>query len=253
MRGEEAICSRRRCSRSDYSLYLVARVGSYHALRLDTCTEHYTVTRNRVIDRMAIAQMHPGSVWQCRRFRHFQLTQQCGATSCRPSNSFRLFVSWAVASSVEQLYTCDSLQPTTSSINSLTNKMADPTAFYEPEEDELLSSLAVPTYQTSNNGEDEYRRMQELERHAYEQQASGNDRDDAEQSQLLEMVPEDVKRVSDSLIRIVPLRYFGALRFEVEDGYLRPATGVGFDCWITQVTSTRGNQQPFSHSYADLR
>lgn len=65
--------------------------------------------------------------------------------------------------------------------------MADPTAFYEPEEDELLASLAVPTYQ--NEGFDDYGRMQELERHAYEQSNA------QEESQSLESVPEDVKRV----------------------------------------------------------
>ena len=66
--------------------------------------------------------------------------------------------------------------------------MADPNAFYEPEEDELLSSMAVPTY--DNDYDDEYRRLQELEAHAFAQQA--------QQDQLaqLEMVPEDVKRVS---------------------------------------------------------
>jgi translation initiation factor 3 subunit L len=70
--------------------------------------------------------------------------------------------------------------------------MADPTAFYEPEEDELLSSLAVPTYQTpldTSYGEDEYRRLQEIEEHAYAQQG------EADQRAQLELVPEDVKRV----------------------------------------------------------
>jgi len=75
--------------------------------------------------------------------------------------------------------------------------MADPTAFYEPEEDELLESLAVPAYQRSegydgeDNGDEEeqYRRMQELEQHAFAQH-------EQEQIAALEMVPEDVKRVS---------------------------------------------------------
>ncbi|KAK1924364.1 RNA polymerase I-associated factor PAF67-domain-containing protein [Papiliotrema laurentii] len=67
--------------------------------------------------------------------------------------------------------------------------MADPTAFYEPEDDELLSSLAIPSFQGDQASyEDEYRRMQELEQHAYAQQA------ELEHNQLLELVPEDVKR-----------------------------------------------------------
>lgn len=71
--------------------------------------------------------------------------------------------------------------------------MADPTAFYEPEEDELLSSLAVPAYQGQNEGygdnEEEYRHMQELEAHAFAQH-------EQDQVAALEMIPEDVKRVS---------------------------------------------------------
>ena len=76
--------------------------------------------------------------------------------------------------------------------------MADPTAFYEPEEDELLSSLAVPSYQgaAGANYEDEYRRIQQLEQHAYAQQIAAAQEAELEQSQLLELVPEDVKRVS---------------------------------------------------------
>jgi len=70
--------------------------------------------------------------------------------------------------------------------------MADPTAFYEPEEDELLSSLAVPNYQDQ---EDEFRRLQELEEHAYAQQIAAAQEAEQEQGQLLEQVPEDVKRV----------------------------------------------------------
>jgi translation initiation factor 3 subunit L len=74
--------------------------------------------------------------------------------------------------------------------------MADPTAFYEPEEDELLESLAVPAYGNNNDGEayegdeeEQQRRMQELEQHAFAQH-------EQEQMVALEMVPEDVKRVS---------------------------------------------------------
>ena len=76
--------------------------------------------------------------------------------------------------------------------------MADPNAFYEPEEDELLSSLAVPAYQSGNDAsyEDEYRRLQELEQHAYAQQMAAREQAELEHSQILEMVPEDVKRVS---------------------------------------------------------
>jgi len=70
------------------------------------------------------------------------------------------------------------------------NIMADPTAFYEPEEDELLSSLAVPAYQ---DHEEEYRRLQELEQHAYAQQIAAAQ--EAEIEQGLELVPEDVKKV----------------------------------------------------------
>ncbi|ORX35718.1 eukaryotic translation initiation factor 3 subunit 6 [Kockovaella imperatae] len=74
--------------------------------------------------------------------------------------------------------------------------MADPNAFYEPEEDELLSSLAVPAYQSGNDAsyEDEYRRLQELEQHAYAQQVAQQEQAELEQSQMLEVVPEDVKR-----------------------------------------------------------
>jgi len=71
--------------------------------------------------------------------------------------------------------------------------MADPTAFYEPEEDELLSSLAVPNYQDQ---EEDLRRLQELEEHAYAQQIAAAQEAEQDQGQLLEMVPEDVKRVS---------------------------------------------------------
>lgn len=74
--------------------------------------------------------------------------------------------------------------------------MADPTAFYEPEEDELLSSLAVPNYQ---DHEEEFRRLQELEEHAYAQQIAAAQEAEQEQGQLLELVPEDVKRVSRHL------------------------------------------------------
>lgn len=75
--------------------------------------------------------------------------------------------------------------------------MADPTAFYEPEEDELLSSLAVPAYQNQEGQyDDEYRRLQELEQHAYAQQIAAAQEQEQEQGQLLELVPDDVKKVS---------------------------------------------------------
>jgi hypothetical protein len=72
--------------------------------------------------------------------------------------------------------------------------MADPTAFYEPEEDELLSSLAVPQYggEQGYTNEESYRRLQELEQHAYAQQLAAAEKD---QAQALEAIPEDVKRV----------------------------------------------------------
>ena len=71
--------------------------------------------------------------------------------------------------------------------------MADPNAFYEPEDDELLSSLAVPGYAAQPQSyDDEYRRMQELEQHAYAQQSS--QQAEEEQAAALEMIPEDVKR-----------------------------------------------------------
>lgn len=67
--------------------------------------------------------------------------------------------------------------------------MADPTAFYEPEEDELLSSMAVPTYAEEDYDEDYRQHMQELEAHAFAQHQ------EQEQAAALESVPEDVKRV----------------------------------------------------------
>lgn len=67
--------------------------------------------------------------------------------------------------------------------------MADPSAFYEPEEEELLSSLAIPSYEGNyNNGGEDYG---ELEQHAYE-----NHEREEEQAAALESVPQDVKRVS---------------------------------------------------------
>lgn len=68
--------------------------------------------------------------------------------------------------------------------------MADPSAFYQQEDDEILSSLAIPSLDQASY-EDEYRRMQELEQHAYAQQA------ELEHGQLLEQIPEDVKRVGE--------------------------------------------------------
>lgn len=72
--------------------------------------------------------------------------------------------------------------------------MADP-AFYEPEEDDLLSTLAVPQYggQQPGSYEDDYRRMQELERHAYAQHGE-QAQADGELGVQLDMVHEDVKR-----------------------------------------------------------
>lgn len=73
--------------------------------------------------------------------------------------------------------------------------MADP-AFYEPEEDDLLSSLAAPQFAGPDAGsyEDEYKRMQELERHAYAQHGESGSVD-GELGVQLEMVHGDVKRV----------------------------------------------------------
>lgn len=74
--------------------------------------------------------------------------------------------------------------------------MADPTAFYEPEEDELLSSLPVQqAYQGGENYDEEYRRLQS----EYAGGAgAGADAGSVggESAMGLEMVPEDVKRVS---------------------------------------------------------
>lgn len=71
--------------------------------------------------------------------------------------------------------------------------MADSTAFYEPVEDELLSSLAVPQYGGEQNYDEEnYGRLQELDQNAYAQQIAAAEQ---EQAQALEQVPEDVKRV----------------------------------------------------------
>jgi len=72
--------------------------------------------------------------------------------------------------------------------------MADPSAFYEPEEEELLSSLSVPNYNGAGyDGDQEYQQhLQELESHAYAQH--GQDQE-ADQAAALEGVPKDVKRV----------------------------------------------------------
>ena len=87
--------------------------------------------------------------------------------------------------------------------------MADPTAFYEAEDDELLSSLAVPAYQAGveQNYEDEYRRLQDLEQHAYDQQMGASQ----DQSVQLDMVPQDVKRVRRVLTTSLHVRYWLAL------------------------------------------
>jgi len=69
--------------------------------------------------------------------------------------------------------------------------MADPSAFYEPEEEELLSSLSVPNYNGAGGyeGDQEYQaHLQELESHAFAQQGQ-------DQEAALEGVPKDVKRV----------------------------------------------------------
>lgn len=77
--------------------------------------------------------------------------------------------------------------------------MADPTAFYEPEEDDLLSSLPVQqAYQGNESYDDEYRRL------ASDYAAGGAGLGDGasvggESAMGLDMVPEDVKRVSGSL------------------------------------------------------
>lgn len=71
--------------------------------------------------------------------------------------------------------------------------MADST-FYE--EDDLLSSLAAPQYagQDQASYEEEYKRMQELEKHAHAQHGEVAQAD-GELGVQLEMVHEDVKRV----------------------------------------------------------
>jgi hypothetical protein len=107
--------------------------------------------------------------------------------------------------------------------------MADPTAFYEPEDDELLSSLAIPSFQGDQASyEDEYRRMQELEQHAYAQQA------ELEHNQLLELVPEDVKRV-----RASPAADSDALVFDpLPPGYPRERPSHHYDdvrVWMEQA------------------
>jgi len=78
--------------------------------------------------------------------------------------------------------------------------MADPSAFYEPEEEELLSSLSVPNYNGAGyDGDQEYQQhLQELESHAYAQH--GQDQE-AEQAAALEGVPKDVKRVRQVKLR----------------------------------------------------
>jgi translation initiation factor 3 subunit L len=78
--------------------------------------------------------------------------------------------------------------------------MADPSAFYEPEEEELLSSLSVPNYNGAGyDGDQEYQQhLQELESHAFAQ--NGQDQE-AEQAAALEGVPKDVKRVRLQLTR----------------------------------------------------
>ena len=70
--------------------------------------------------------------------------------------------------------------------------MANPNAFYEPEQDELLNELSVPTFAGQADGaayevdseEEQYRFQQALQQQEEAQLAA------------LEQVPEDVKRVS---------------------------------------------------------
>lgn len=71
--------------------------------------------------------------------------------------------------------------------------MADP-SFYEPEEDELISALAEPQFagQDAESYEEDYRRIQELEKHAYAEHG------DMAQGDELDMVHADVKRVRQS-------------------------------------------------------
>ncbi|RXK39328.1 eukaryotic translation initiation factor 3 subunit L [Tremella mesenterica] len=70
--------------------------------------------------------------------------------------------------------------------------MADPTAFYEPEDDELLSSLAVPAYGVSAHAfHDEFQHLQELEQHAYPPSVA---QQEEEHLAALEAIPQDVKR-----------------------------------------------------------
>jgi translation initiation factor 3 subunit L len=74
--------------------------------------------------------------------------------------------------------------------------MADPTAFYEPEEEELLSSLAVPSYDDGYEQDQDYQRhLQELESHAFAQHGQGDRDQEAEQAAALEGVPQEVKKV----------------------------------------------------------
>lgn len=76
--------------------------------------------------------------------------------------------------------------------------MADPSAFYEPEEDDLLTTLTAPPYQNGNEADydpEEYSRHQEIDQQAYRQQVAAAEAEH-EQAQMaaLELVPEDVKR-----------------------------------------------------------
>lgn len=80
--------------------------------------------------------------------------------------------------------------------------MADPSAFYEPEEEELLSSLSVPNYDGGAYDQDqEYQRhMQELESHAFEQHGNGSGQEEQDQAAALESIPQDVKRVCNEAL-----------------------------------------------------
>ncbi|KAL7421966.1 hypothetical protein Q5752_003738 [Cryptotrichosporon argae] len=66
--------------------------------------------------------------------------------------------------------------------------MADPTAFYEPEE-ELLSSLAVPQFAADSAFDPSYAALEEHAQYAAQLAAA-----EREQKQALELVPDDVKR-----------------------------------------------------------
>jgi translation initiation factor 3 subunit L len=71
--------------------------------------------------------------------------------------------------------------------------MANPNAFYEPEQDELLNELSVPTFAGQTDAAAGYEVDTEEEQYRFQQALQQQ-----EEAQLaaLEQVPEDVKRVS---------------------------------------------------------